>query len=49
MIGVNDTPGETFTLANAQSVLNFADATGYVSRLSMWSLARDDGSCAGTT
>jgi hypothetical protein len=49
MIGVNDTRGETFTLANAQSVLNSADVTEYVSRLSIWSLARDNGSCPGTT
>lgn len=47
MIGVNDSPGETFTVANAQTVLNFANANKNVARLGMWSLARDNGTCAG--
>ena len=47
MIGINDTNTEIFTLADAQNLLNFANNTSYVSRLSMWSLARDNGGCAG--
>jgi chitinase len=40
MIGVNDTAGETFTLADAQNVLNVArsDGVGFVSN---WSIGRD--------
>lgn len=49
MIGVNDTTSEVFTLADAQTLLNFANSTSYVTRLAMWSLGRDNGSCAGTT
>lgn len=40
MIGVNDTPGEIFTVANAQSVLNVASTNGY-GLLSNWSISRD--------
>lgn len=47
MIGQNDSQGEIFSLSDAQTVLNFATSTSYVSRLAMWSLARDNGSCAG--
>ena len=47
MIGQNDSQGEIFSLSDAQTVLNFANATSYVSRLAMWSLARDNGGCAG--
>jgi hypothetical protein len=47
MIGVNDTNTEIFTLADAQTVLSFASANSYVGRVSMWSLGRDNGSCAG--
>ena len=46
MIGVNDTPGEVFTLANAQTLLTFAEANPYVTSLGMWSLARDNGGCS---
>ena len=46
MIGQNDIAGEIFTLADAQRVLTFARQNGYVTRLSMWSVARDNGSCA---
>ncbi len=49
MIGQNDTGGEIFTLADATTVLNFAKSNGYVSRLAMWSMGRDNSSCAGTT
>jgi chitinase len=40
MIGVNDTPGETFTLADAAALNAFAHEKG-VGRVSMWSLNRD--------
>jgi hypothetical protein len=49
MIGVNDTTTEVFTISDAQAVLNFANSNSYVSRIAMWSLARDNGSCAGQT
>ena len=49
MIGVNDTNTEIFTLNDAQTVLNFANAHSYVSRLAIWSLGRDNGTCAGQT
>jgi chitinase len=40
MIGVNDTPGETFTLADATALNAFAQSKG-IGRMSMWSLNRD--------
>ena len=46
MIGVNDTNTEIFQLADAQSLLNFANANSYITRLAMWSVARDNGGCA---
>src|ERR1044072_5682723 len=46
MIGINDVNTEIFQLADAQSLLNFANANNYISRLSMWSVARDNGGCA---
>jgi chitinase len=46
MIGINDVNTEIFQLADAQSLLNFANANSYITRLSMWSVARDNGSCA---
>jgi hypothetical protein len=49
MIGQNDSGGEIFTLADANTLLNFANAHSYVSRLAMWSMGRDNGSCAGDT
>ena len=46
MIGVNDTPGETFTLDDAQVVVNYALANGNsVALLAFWSIGRDNGSC----
>jgi len=48
MIGQNDTQGEIFTLANASSVLSFANAHG-ITELSFWSAGRDNGGCAGQT
>jgi hypothetical protein len=48
MIGVNDERPEVFTMTDAQAVLDFAKKTGYVTRLSFWSMERDNGSCAGS-
>jgi hypothetical protein len=48
MIGLNDTPGETFTLSDARTILNYARSNTAVHRLSMWSVGRDRGGCAGT-
>lgn len=45
MIGINDVNTEIFQLADAQMLLNFANANSYITRLSMWSVARDNGSC----
>ena len=45
MIGINDVNTEIFQLSDAQMLLNFANANSYISRLSMWSVARDNGSC----
>src|SRR4026209_151680 len=47
MIGINDVNTEIFQLTDAQGLLNFANANSYITRLSMWSVARDNGSCAG--
>jgi hypothetical protein len=44
MIGQNDSPGEIFTVGNAQSLRN--NAAG-ASMLSFWSLGRDNGGCPG--
>ncbi len=49
MIGVNDTNTEIFQLTDAQTVLSFAQQNSYVSRIAIWSLARDNGGCAGQT
>ncbi|MYU24266.1 chitinase [Streptomyces sp. SID8352] len=48
MIGVDDFgPAETFTLANARTVYDWAVAKG-INTLSFWALQRDNGSCAGS-
>lgn len=47
MIGVNDVASEVFTLADAQALLDYARTDGNVARLSMWSVARDNGNSAG--
>ncbi|HET6975990.1 MAG TPA: fibronectin type III domain-containing protein [Pyrinomonadaceae bacterium] len=47
MIGINDVNTEIFQLSDAQSLVNFANANNYISRIAMWSVARDNGSCAG--
>jgi chitinase len=47
MIGVNDSAGETFTLDDAQVVVNYALANqNTVALLAFWSLGRDNGGCA---
>lgn len=51
MVGANDVKPEIFTLNDIDIVLNFANekTSSYVTRLGIWSLARDNGSCAGKT
>jgi hypothetical protein len=49
MIGQNDTAGEIFQLTDANQLLNFALANTYITRLSDWSVGRDNGNCAGNT
>jgi chitinase len=48
MIGVNDVSPEVFTLADASLLVAFAASNAYIARLSMWSVSRDNGSCAGS-
>jgi chitinase len=47
MIGVNDVSTEVFTLADARALLAYAQSDPNVVRLSMWSVARDNGKSAG--
>jgi chitinase len=47
MIGVNDVASEVFRLEDASRLVEFAHANTDVSRLSMWSVSRDLGSCPG--
>lgn len=47
MIGVNDIVSEVFTLADAQMLEDYAETDPNVVRLSMWSVARDNGDGAG--
>lgn len=47
MIGMNDTPGESFSLADADTILSYAHSNNTVRRLSMWSVGRDHGGCVG--
>jgi hypothetical protein len=49
MIGVNDVSPEVFTLADASLLASYAASNPYIARLSMWSVSRDNGSCAGST
>jgi chitinase len=47
MIGIDDFgPAETFTLANATTVTNWAKTQG-IAALSFWALQRDNGGCPG--
>jgi hypothetical protein len=48
MIGMNDTPGETFTLDDARKLVTYAKSNSVVRRLSIWSVGRDHGGCVGT-
>lgn len=45
MIGQNDSPGEVFSMADAQQVLSFA-TQHQLGELSFWSAGRDNGGCA---
>jgi chitinase len=47
MIGVNDIASEVFTLADAQSLVDYAKTDPRIALLSMWSAARDNGNSAG--
>jgi hypothetical protein len=47
MIGVNDTNTEVFTLSNASALAAWAKGQSFINRLAFWSLARDNGGCAG--
>ncbi len=46
MIGSNDVQPEVFTLADARNLLAFAQSNTSIALLSMWSVARDNGTCA---
>ena len=48
MIGVNDSAQETFTLADAQQVVDYAKQHDDIALLAFWSLGRDNGSCTAT-
>jgi len=45
----DDSPPQYFTLANATTMLNFAQANSYITMLSFWELNRDNGGCPGST
>jgi hypothetical protein len=47
MIGVNDTNTEVFGFSDANMLVGFANSNSFITRLAFWSLARDNGSCAG--
>jgi hypothetical protein len=49
MIGVNDIVSEIFTQSDAQALLAYAQNDPDVVRLSMWSVARDNGATAGAS
>lgn len=48
MIGQNDSPGEIFSLSNAQQVLTFAQQKN-IGELAFWEVSRDNGNCPGST
>lgn len=48
MIGANDSPGEVFGLSDAQAVTTFATPNANITRLSFWSVGRDNGGCPGS-
>lgn len=43
MVGVNDISCENFTTANAQTVVNYANANSYIGFLGFWSMDNDAG------
>lgn len=45
MIGINDVNTEVFQLSDATLLVNFALANNFITRLSFWSVARDNGDC----
>jgi len=45
MIGVNDVNTEIFKLSDAQMLLDFANSNSFVTRISYWSVSRDNGGC----
>jgi hypothetical protein len=45
----DDNPPNYFTLANATTMVNFAEANSYITLLSFWELNRDNGGCPGST
>jgi hypothetical protein len=45
----DDDPPNYFTLANATTMLDWAEANKYVTLLSFWELNRDNGGCPGST
>jgi hypothetical protein len=47
MIGVNDIASEVFKLSDAQALVTYAESDPNVARISMWSVARDNGNSAG--
>jgi hypothetical protein len=47
MIGRNDVSPEVTTLNDSQQIESFAQRTSQVTRISMWSVARDNGGCSG--
>jgi len=47
MIGRNDVSPEVTTLNDAQQIVNFANGNSRVTRVAMWSVARDNGGCSG--
>ncbi len=48
MIGRNDSAGETFTLANASSLVSWSNSNG-VKLIAFWSVGRDNGGCPNGT
>lgn len=49
LIGQNQIESEIFYLTDAQDILDYVSGEERVGLLSMWSMARDNGSCAGHT
>jgi Glycosyl hydrolases family 18 len=50
MIGIDDNgTSETFTLADAQQMVNYIATDSKIGRLTMWETSRDNGTCAGAT